>query len=382
MTSETITCSRDRHLFGPGPKKILSVDGGGVRGAIAVAFLERMESLLKQTKGVDATLGSWFDLIGGTSTGAIIAGALALNHTTSQVKDFYDSRSQLIFRHSVSRIPGLRSRFDAHTLSTEIERVVGDRTLDSEDLVTGFALVTKRMDTGAPWILANNPRAKYWDAGPNDSYVANKGYRLSTLVRASTAAPYYFDPEIISIQEGQPNGLFIDGGVSPHNNPSLVLFMMATMKAFGICWPASPDALTIVSVGTGSYRRSVSPSDLRLFMPVTLAVEALSSLVSDAQTEVLALMQWLGRSLTPWVINSEIGDLRDETPPGPKLFNFVRYDVLLEPAWLEAHCTLRISESDLKNLREIDRSDYVPLAYEIGRQAADAQVRPEHFGLD
>src|SRR6476661_6915675 len=85
-SSET---ARDRHLFGPGPKRLLSLDGGGVRGALTVAFLERIETLLGAHHGRDVRLGEYFDLVGGTSTGAIIAGALALGYRTSQVKDFY-----------------------------------------------------------------------------------------------------------------------------------------------------------------------------------------------------------------------------------------------------------------------------------------------------
>ena len=71
---DTYSCSRDYHLFGPGPKRILSLDGGGVRGAVSVAFLERIEQILDEQAGHKVRLGDWFDLIGGTSTGAIIAG--------------------------------------------------------------------------------------------------------------------------------------------------------------------------------------------------------------------------------------------------------------------------------------------------------------------
>ena len=44
-SAATFDNSRDRHLFGPGPKRILALDGGGVRGALTVAFLERIETL-------------------------------------------------------------------------------------------------------------------------------------------------------------------------------------------------------------------------------------------------------------------------------------------------------------------------------------------------
>jgi patatin-like phospholipase/acyl hydrolase len=69
---------RDRHLFGPGAKRILSLDGGGVRGAVTIAFLERLETVIDEIEGKPTLLCDWFDIIGGTSTGAIIAGTLAL----------------------------------------------------------------------------------------------------------------------------------------------------------------------------------------------------------------------------------------------------------------------------------------------------------------
>jgi patatin-like phospholipase/acyl hydrolase len=210
---------RDQHLFGPGPKRLLALDGGGVRGAISVAFLEHIEHLVWERKGREIRLGDWFDLIGGTSTGAIIAGALALGHTTRELEQFYRQRAHLVFRSSL-RIPGLQARFNAKALSAEIERVVGDKTLDDPELITGFALMAKRMDTGSPWLISNNPRAPYWDARPGRTAIPNRKYRLANLVRASTAAPFYFDPELISIHENEPSGLFIDGGVTPYNDHS------------------------------------------------------------------------------------------------------------------------------------------------------------------
>jgi hypothetical protein len=47
---------RDRHLFGPGPKRILALDGGGVRGVITLAFLERMETLIEEIEGTPVLL--------------------------------------------------------------------------------------------------------------------------------------------------------------------------------------------------------------------------------------------------------------------------------------------------------------------------------------
>ena len=185
-------CERDRHLFCKGPKRILALDGGGVRGAVSVAFLEEIEAILVRRHGPDVLLGHWFDLIGGTSTGSIIGGALAMRFSAGDAKRFYHELAPKVFVHPVWRIMGLLAKFDAKLLRREIHRIVGDRTLGSEELMTGFALVAKRMDTGSTWLLANNKRSKYWE--PSQGEVGNKDYVLGSLIRASTAAPLYFDP--------------------------------------------------------------------------------------------------------------------------------------------------------------------------------------------
>jgi patatin-like phospholipase/acyl hydrolase len=249
--TETFDCSRDWHLFGPGPKRILSLDGGGVRGAITVAFLERIETLLSDRMGREVRLGDWFDLVGGTSTGALIAGALALGYRTDQIKDFYLKLAPFCFQPTRWGIPLFQAKFNADGLRSEILKIVENRPLSSPDLITGLCVVTKRMDTCSPWILANNPRAPYWNDAP--THDGNANYKLATLVRASTAAPHFFDPEAFPISKTE-QGLFIDGGVTPYNNPSLALFQMATFKAFGICWPTGPDNLAVTSIGTGTYR--------------------------------------------------------------------------------------------------------------------------------
>lgn len=72
--------TRDEHLFNPGPKRLLALDGGGVRGMLSLSYLERIESILRSRSGDDLEfrLCDYFDLIGGTSIGAVIAAGLAL----------------------------------------------------------------------------------------------------------------------------------------------------------------------------------------------------------------------------------------------------------------------------------------------------------------
>lgn len=377
----TVELERDRHLFRPGPKRLLALDGGGVRGALTVAFLERIESILCQHLGKDRVyLGDWFDLVGGTSTGSIIAGALALGYSVQDVKRFYFELAPKVFRRPLWRIKWFQAKFDAASLRKEIESVVGDLTLDTERLITGLCIVTKRMDTGSPWILANNCRAPYWDQ--------DKGRKLSNLVRASTAAPFYFDPETIVVDERtNQTGLFVDGGMTPHNNPSLILFLMTVLKSFNLGWETGPDKLTIVSIGTGFHRDRLIPAELGMGRATRLAIRAMTSMMFDAQTFVLQQMQYLGECLTPWWINSEIGSLAGDTPPQGKLFRYLRYDVRLELPWIEKELGPKVeeafgrklTENDVVRMRSMDDPTIVPDIYRLGRIAAEIQVKPEHW---
>jgi Patatin-like phospholipase len=413
-TTTTFKCDRDRHLFGPGPKRILALDGGGVRGAITVAFLERIEDILSKYYGRDVRLGDHFDFIGGTSTGSIIASALALGYRAAEVREFYTKLAPLAFKRQRWSLPIFQATFDVRGLRAEIEKIIGDLELQSEKLITGLCIVTKRVDTGSPWIIANNPKAPYWEDGYG--HEGNRRLKLATLVRASTAARHFFDPELIPISSRKSQlpqaavapldkpllarflhtvlerlhlrakpvpdttdyGLFIDGGVSPHNNPSLALLMMTTLKPFQLCWPPGPDNLSVTSIGTGTFRPRLNYHDLGFTRFPQLAYHALMSLMTDAEVMVLSQMQWLGECSTPWVINSEIGTLAGDGPPGGKLFRFMRYDVRLEMAWLQ-DLGLNIPQAEIARFRTMDDPGIVQDIYEIGRVAAERQVRPEHW---
>jgi hypothetical protein len=429
--------ARDRHLFGPGPKRILALDGGGVRGAISVAFLERIEKIVQEeqnrTNGTGngaapVRLGDYFDLVGGTSTGAVIAGALALGKSTSEIKDFYLKLAPRIFSRPFWRVPGLLAKFDAKALREEIDNIVRDRRLDSPDLITGLCVVTKRLDTGSPWILANNSRAPYWNSTPADPSTNSKGhtgnsqYRLANLVRASTAAPHFFDPEILAISEderkqpladanarlaGLPwlsllvsklrllllkaghgakgqniadtHGLFVDGGVTPFNNPTMALLMMTQLGGFNLNWPLGPDKLSIISIGTGTSRTKLSFKELGLFGPLRVTLSALLSLMSDIENLSLAQMQWLGECPQPWEINSEVRRLAGDVPPGGKWFRFLRYDVRLDPVWLKENLHLDFTDQEVEKFRRMDDPGIIKNIYAIARLAAELQVKREHF---
>lgn len=363
------------------PRAILALDGGGVRGIVELAFLERIEALLDESgpAKAPARLCDHFDLIGGTSTGSIIAAALALGRRVEEVRKLYEQLAPVVFRRKWWRISGLHSRFVARPLADTLRNELGDMTLDDPRILTRLALVTKRVDTGSPWIMSNIASQPYWDDPADKSYLGNRHYRLASLIRASTAAPYYFGPERIGIAPGADDGVFIDGGVTPYNNPSMALLMLATMSPFGLRWPLAREKMLMLSIGAGSFRTRIRPDELSRKPAGKFALDTLLGLIGDCQTTSHAMMQWIAHSPAPWQINSEVGDLRDDCLAGRPLLTYQRYDVLLESGWLRSELDCDISETRVARLRRMDDPTVMAQLYDIATRAASKQVKLEHF---
>jgi hypothetical protein len=373
-----------------GPRRILAIDGGGVRGALAVGILTRLEETLRAKLGrPDLVLSDYFDLIGGTSTGAIIAAGLALGRDTAYLAELYRRLGPRVFRRGVPRMPLIQARFDPKRLEAVIREELGDVTLGSAAWRTGFAAIAKRVDTASTWIWTNCPRAMYWDGSPDEiaaepdpakrKVKPNRDYPLRRIVQASAAAPFYFDMVEIEVIAGEP-GVFFDGAMTPHGNPAMQLAMTALVPAYGLGWAPGADKLMIVSVGTGEPR-PIKPEWRRrpLLLSIWKAIHALTSMAYDTNQLSLALLQWLGYSPQPWTINSEVGDLRGTNPGPAPLWTFVRYDAPLEVGWLTAHLGDSPPAAEVKRLTSLDDDRQVPALYAMGLKAGEALIRADHF---
>src|ERR1700681_2982071 len=113
------------------------------------------------------------------------------------------------------------------------------------------------------------------------------------------------------------------------------------------------DRLLVCSIGTGSYRSRLSAVKARRIRALGVAVRALASLMDDASNLVVTLMQWLGDSPMAWAINSEVGSLQDDSPPGGPWFRFLRYNVTFEIEWLSDMLDLKLSERDVWRVRQM-----------------------------
>lgn len=352
-------------------RKILALDGGGTRGIVSIAFLERIEALLRERSGRgDAfRLADHFDLVGGTSTGAIIAAGLATGRSVAELKSIYFELGPAVFRKRW-HVPLFQARYGSAQLARILDREFGSARLDDPSIRTLLAIATKRVDTGSPWIVSNITTQPYWN-DRTDGARGNRHFSLARLVRASAAAPLYFGPESIPIS-GEVTGTFVDGAVSPYNSPTIPLLLLATASRYGLNWPLGVDRLSIVSVGTG---RSRPPAPSRWTPSAKLAVDGLRGMIEDTMSLSLMMMQWLGVSEAPAHLNRDIGTLEGEPLGGKPLFGFQRFDLRLEEEWLETYFGLPFEAREIIRLRRLDAADSMPALYDLAREVARRTIK-------
>jgi hypothetical protein len=372
--------TRDEHWSADGtPKRVLALDGGGVRGILTVGYLERVEEILRGRHGGSAgfRLSHYFDLIAGTSTGAIIAACLAKGMAVSDVRDLYQKLAGSIFKRSPFRWGILRARYGANQLREYLKDVFKNNTMGSQAIETGLLVVAKRLDTGSTWPMSNNPRNRFFTARGDDTFLSNEDYPVQAVVRASTAAPSFFAPEYIEISpdRDRPRGEFVDGGVSPHNNPALMALQYVALRGFGAGWALDSDKLLLVSVGTGNAQPGVSHS----WLAGPHAVNSLLALRDDCAEQVETLLQWLSRSPTARRIDAGIGDMASDLLAERPLLQYLRYNVSLERSWIYEQLGMDLPESEVRHLRDMDRPEMMPTLHLLGVTAAKKQILESHF---
>jgi patatin-like phospholipase/acyl hydrolase len=357
-----------------GPKKILALDGGGIRGMIAVEVLGAIENLLREKlkKGPEFVLADYFDFVAGTSTGAIIAAGISLGMKVNTIRGFYINNGREMF-DKASVLKRFRYKYEDDKLAEKMQEIFGkDTTLGSEKLGTVLMMVMRNATTDSPWPISNNPLAKYNDRNRPD---CNLKLPLWRLVRASTAAPVYFPPEVIQV--GKHEFVFVDGGVTTYNNPAFQAFLMATLEPYKMNWPAAENKLLVVSIGTGTSpqaNENLDPSEMNL---IYNAASIPSALLFAALNEQDLLCRVFGKCLEGDPLDREVGDLKGaKGPVEHKLFTYLRYNAELTPEGLKA---LDLSGIEPKNVQKLDSIDHIPDLQRIGKSVVSMKVKEEHF---
>ena len=350
--------------------RLLSIDGGGVRGVVALEVLARIEQLLRDESGdPELVLGDWFDYVGGTSTGAIIAGGVAMGLPVSRIQQLYRENMHSIFTRA-GIFDLVRARYDEEGIETVLRREFGeDRTLGSADLRCLLLLGLRNTSTGSPWPVSSNPSGRY-NQGPG----SNLDLPLWQLVRASSAAPTFFVPEEVVV--GGRTFVFNDGAVTTLNNPALQLVLMATLPAYHLAWPTGRDELLLVSVGTGTSAHAhadLRAVDLNLLSYARSVPEAL---IHSAVVQNDYLCRVLGECRHGPALDKELGDLVGGAGLiADPLFTYLRYDAETHPASLDA---LGVAHLSGERLDKIDGVDFIDEMCEFGRAVA-ARVDRAHF---
>jgi predicted acylesterase/phospholipase RssA len=390
-----------------GPRKLLALDGGGIRGLITIEILAKIESIVReQARKPSLVLADYFDYIAGTSTGAVIGTLLALGKPVDEIRRIYLDCGRMMFDKNTimgrlekvgEKVPHGASVLRAVDIVTDYAKRVVDKeayakypdkpladklkelvggdatTLGTDNLRTLLLLVLSNVTTDSPWPLSNNPRALYNDPGLRDS---NAKFPLWQVVRASTAAPTYFPPQEINV--GGDTFVFVDGGVTSYNNPAFQLFLQATLEPYGVMWPVGEKNMLLVSVGTGLHpnaQQGLRSNDLHAAAAISTATESLFNAAMYQQDQ---LCRVFGRCLCGDALDSEIGDLVNKKGPvePSRLFTYARYNATLTAQGLNDLGLARINPKDVESL---DSVEHMKELQEIGTAVAERKVKASHF---
>jgi hypothetical protein len=373
------------------PHRMLALDGGGIRGLITLGILEKLEKLIQEKTGL--RLCDYFDYIAGTSTGAIIAAGLSRGLSISDLVDFYTSCGRDMFDPS-RLIERIKYLYTADPLKAKLKEVFGpDTNLEPDNLKCILLAVTKNVTTDSAWPISSNPDAKYNDPARQD---CNLRIPLWQLVRASTAAPVYFPPEVLQWDCNDPSKtfVFVDGGITPYNNPAFLLYRMATEPAYRLNWRKGEKNLLIISIGTGAAESlgatAASPNKNIVSTVAGLPGELMYGIQVDQDVNCRTVGRCtFGASLDREMLDLVPRLLREGTweeqcasPEVPlsedqgRHFLYARYNADLSRAGLERLGFLNV---DATNIQKMDAVDNIPILSQIGRAAAQV-VKASHFG--
>lgn len=359
----------------PQARKILSLDGGGIRGVITLEILAKLEADLKKRfkGGNDFRLCDFFDHFGGTSTGAIIAAGLSIGMSTKELLEFYTKRGKEMFDKS-SLLKKWKSLYESGPLLDMLQETFGKDT--NMDIANGkfkslLTVVTMNRSTDSPWPISNNPLAYYNDKKRADN---NQNIKLYQLIRASTAAPAYFPPETLEWNKQDPSKtfVFVDGGVTPYNNPAFLMYRMATRPSYNLNWEKGEDKLLVVSVGTGSAASGGAYRNLG-----NTLMQLPTNLMYAIQVEQDINCRTFGRCTYGDKIDRELGDMIPKKKKTDRDFLYVRYNSDLSMSGLKS---LGLGHLDPEKVGKMDSVKHIKDLQLVGTKTAMAQVNLDHLG--
>ncbi len=282
--------------------RILSLDGGGIRGIISCVILKYIEEQLQYQDNANSKIGDYFDFIAGTSTGGLITALLLFPDSEKRAKfsveealNLYAKKGEDIFnvpffQHLLNPFGLLKEKISDKNLEEQLEEIFGNlelKNLIKPCLITSYDITARR--------------AQFFTS--HDAENPIKNFYVKDVCRATSAAPTFFEPALISSFYEQQYTL-IDGGVYA-NNPALCAYAEARKINFStllndINKPDCPSIkdMIMVSIGTGTVLKPYYYNDLdnagKLKWITPLIDILLSSNVETVDYQVQKMFETLG----------------------------------------------------------------------------------------
>lgn len=211
--------------------KVLSLDGGGVKGYLSAKILFNIEQYLNQHDNLDLPIGQRFDLIVGTSTGGIIACALSIGKTAKEIFELYETLIPKIFKPvSKWRLKGLfKTKYSSLELKKNLEKILGECTL--KDVITPLCVTS---------VCAESCNPRFHKSDYFTRNLTRLDEKLVDIALATSSATTFFN-----LASTQHSSNLTDGGIVA-NNPSLVALIDALELVDN-----NIDNISLLSVGTG-----------------------------------------------------------------------------------------------------------------------------------
>lgn len=266
--------------------RILSLNGGGIRGLYTISVLAEFERILANGDD-DYSIAEHFDLIAGTSIGGLLALGFADGKTARELERKVWEHAGNIFPPRKNSVPrslwtvwkGIRAavghRYNGISVSGAVEDILGrDRRI--RDLRRRILIPTVNISTGKPLFVKTCH---------NSRFTRDDRLLLVDVARATSAAPTYFEPHYIECL----NAYFVDGGLVA-NNPSYVAYheaMTDLREEFEI---ESPEQVYILNVGTMASEFCIDPERIRSWLPGYLRLWGMGGTLLES---VMTSNQWM-----------------------------------------------------------------------------------------
>lgn len=255
-------------------KRILSIDGGGIRGSLTTCMLVALEQQL------GLPCNKVFDMVAGTSTGALIAAAIAAGLSAETILSIYSGEPA----KQIFNVPGPLvwpkriaegQAFDSKNIVSVLKTAFGPAASWTLNDCPVRILLTARGVNGHTWYFVQDRPGNAKQVG---------GALLVECAAASAAAPTYFTPMYVSPANGQLIGWCFDGGVGDLANP----VYQACVEAFVYDdFTPSPAQTQVISLGTGYYNAAEVNPPGGFIATLSWTLDSLLSAAGVQQTQVV-----------------------------------------------------------------------------------------------